>query len=74
MLGASYLLRCTLLLLSYSSIGNNTIDSLLNALDKNKEDSTKVRLLFSISEQYFSLVNEVKATLFIEDAIGLAEN
>jgi two-component system, sensor histidine kinase PdtaS len=68
------ILLFTVTLLSISSIGNNTIDSLLTELDKNKEDTVKVRLLFSISEQYFSLGNETKSILFIEDAIGLAEN
>ena len=56
------------------SFGNSSIDSLLNLLDQRVDDSVKVQLLFKISEQYFSIGEDAKTTLFIEDAIGLAEN
>jgi len=69
---------CTFLFCSLSFVfsysNNNTIDSLLNLIDQRPEDSLQVLILMQLSEQYFSIGEEAKTTLFIEDAIGLSEN
>jgi signal transduction histidine kinase len=62
----------SLLLLSITGFGQKVIDSLENELEKNPNDSTRVRILIGLSWQY-QYVDITKAKEYADEALQIAE-